>query len=66
MTIDDRIRELCHRRGMTFRPWEVTPWEVNAGPCPWPQGDCWRETWPAAQALRRQLIAELRQGRRKD
>jgi hypothetical protein len=58
--LDEEIRELCLKRGVTFRPWEVTPSEVHRGPCPGNPGTAAYETWPSAQRLRRQLIAELR------
>ena len=61
--LSDQIRELCEQRGLKFKPWETTPWEVDFGPSPWPSYVAGGETWPQAQALRRKLIAELRQAK---
>jgi hypothetical protein len=58
--LNERIRELCAARGLTFRPWEVPPWEVDDGPSPWPAGSAGGRSWPKAQALRRKLIAEIK------
>jgi hypothetical protein len=63
-TLNDRIRELCNKRGLTFKPWEVEPWDVDDGPSPWPPGTAGATTWPKAQALRRELIAELKNAER--
>jgi hypothetical protein len=60
VALDARIEALCAERGYRFAPHEVTPWQVSDdGPCPW-QGTIGATSWPAAQALRRRLIAELR------
>jgi hypothetical protein len=58
--LDEQIRALCEKRGLTFKPWEVEPWDVNDGSSPWPPGTAGATTWPKAQALRRKLIAELK------
>jgi hypothetical protein len=58
--LDAKIEELCKKaRGMTFKPWETTPWDVREGPYIGSPGDVGEETWPQAQALRRKLIAEI-------
>ena len=58
--LNDRIRDLCEQRGLTFKPWEIAPWDVDGGASPWPPGTAGSASWPRAQALRRKLIAELK------
>jgi hypothetical protein len=60
--LNDRIRAHCEARGMKFKTWEVTPWDVDDGPSPWPPHTAGARTWPKAQRLREQIIAELRRG----
>ncbi len=57
--LDERIRALCAAKGYRFRPWEVHPAEVDAGPSPWLSGTAGETSWPKAQKLRRKLIDEL-------
>jgi hypothetical protein len=57
--LNDRIRQLCKERGYTFKPWETEPADATEGPSPWPAGAVGTESWAKAQALRRQLIAEI-------
>jgi hypothetical protein len=59
--LDQRIRELCERKGYEFKPWEIRPWHA---PDELPQGhpewsNMYLESLPHAVRLRRQLIAEL-------
>ena len=56
----DRIRAWCEERGLSFKPWEVPPWDVDDGPSPWPPGTGGATSWPKAQKLRRKIIAELK------
>jgi hypothetical protein len=64
MTEDDlneKIRKICEQRGMKFAPWEIHPADADDGPNPWGD-DATNEgglSWPAAQRLRRKLIAEI-------
>jgi hypothetical protein len=60
--LNERIRGLCKHRGMTFKPWEVRPWDCDDGPSPYPDGCAGASSWTKAQALRRKLIAELKRG----
>lgn len=56
--LDKQVRELAEAKGFRVtRPWEIPPWEVVCGPCPYSSG---AEYWDAAVRFRRQLIAELR------
>jgi hypothetical protein len=57
--LNTQIREICRKRGMAFKPWETHPADADEGPCPWPAGAVGAESWPKAQTLRRQLIAEI-------
>jgi hypothetical protein len=58
--LNERIKAYCERAGMTFKPWEVPPWDVDdEGPSPWPEGSAGSATWPKAQALRVQIIEAL-------
>jgi hypothetical protein len=57
--LDAKIKELCDQRGLKFKPWESTPWDVREGPYIGSPGDVAAESWPQAQALRRKLIAEI-------
>ena len=63
MTDDDalnaKIEALCAFKGLHFKPWECPPWEADEGPSPWPADTAGGGSWPKAQALRRELIAEL-------
>jgi hypothetical protein len=60
--LNRRIEALCRERDYHFMPHETKPWEVSTdGPSPWPEGCAGALSWPGAQRLRRQLIAELRQ-----
>lgn len=57
---DRAIKEECEARGLTFRPWEIPPWEVSLGEkCPWPSDRAGAQSWPKALELRRQLLDEL-------
>jgi hypothetical protein len=58
---DRRIRELCERRGMRFKPWEVPPWRVHSGPSPWPANTAGAASWKPAQRLRQRLLEEIEQ-----
>jgi hypothetical protein len=58
--IDEQLKQLCEQKGLRFKPWEVAPWDVTAGPSPWPRGTAGYASWPKAQQLRRRLLAELR------
>jgi hypothetical protein len=62
--LDQRIRELCERKGYEFKPWEIRPWRA---PDELPQGhpewtNMYLESLPHAVKLRRQLIAEIEAG----
>lgn len=57
--LNARIRALCAERGMKFKPWEITPWDVDEGECPYPPGNATCASWPKAQKLRRALIQEI-------
>ena len=62
MTDDElnaKIKAICEARDMTFKPWEVAPWDATDGPSPWPASTAGADSWPKAQELRRQLIAEI-------
>jgi hypothetical protein len=59
-TLNERIRELCNKRGLTFKPWQCEPWAVDDGPSPWPPTTAGAVTWTKARALRKELIAELK------
>jgi hypothetical protein len=45
-------------RLLGLRPWEVSPLRA-IGPCPYQPTTMGFETWPKAQALRAQLLAQL-------
>lgn len=62
--LDRRIEALCKERGLAFKPWELPPWMVGDGACPKNCSPSDRHYWPQAQALRRKLIAELRENDR--
>lgn len=57
--LDAKIEQLCEARGMTFKPWECPPWRAREGHVRPMGGSAWAESYPKAQALRRQLIAEI-------
>jgi hypothetical protein len=59
--LNERVEALCAERGYSFAPHETPPWAVSAdGPSPWGDRGCAGAlTWPAAQRLRRQLVAEI-------
>ncbi len=57
-----RVRALCERKGLRFRPWEIRPWEVDEGPSPYPSSTAGHASWSPAQRLRRRLLAELEVG----
>jgi hypothetical protein len=38
-----------------LKPWQVSPLDADDGPSPWPAGCAGADSWPRAQALRRQL-----------
>jgi hypothetical protein len=57
--LDNRIKELCERKGLTFKPWEPEPWEVHEDLPEPTDGTVWSELWPKAVALRLALIREL-------
>jgi hypothetical protein len=65
VALNERIEELCRERGYRFEPHETTPWQCDDEPCPWPGSSAGALSWPAAQKLRRQLIAELRQAEKR-
>ncbi len=66
MTLDKQIEALCRDKRLTFHPWEIPPWDVpDEGPSPYRPGCAGHECWEPAQALRRQLIAELSAGSRR-
>jgi hypothetical protein len=58
--LNERIEALCRAKGLTFRPWQVTPWDVDERPSPWGLGSAGTISWPKAQRLRRELIAEIK------
>ena len=58
-TIDDRVRQYCEREGMRFNPWEARPWDAHDGECLHP-GTAYAMSWPAAQRLRRKILAKLK------
>ena len=64
MTLNERIRDLCEKRGLTFKPWEVTPWDVDRSVAVVLRAAVAGRSWPKAQALRRRLIAELKNAER--
>jgi hypothetical protein len=50
---DDReLSRLLH-----LKPWQLSPLDVDGGPCPYPQGSAGFESWPMALALRDKLKA---------
>jgi hypothetical protein len=58
--LNRRIEALCEEKGLTFKVWEILPWwvtedEVN----PYPKTTGGYESFPKAQKLRRQLVAEI-------
>jgi hypothetical protein len=67
--LDEKIRQLCERKGLEFWLGEPVPWRVGdtmpkhvidgieAG-----TGWGWGEAYPRAMALRRRLIAEIEAG----
>jgi hypothetical protein len=57
--LNERIEELCERKGLHFQPHEIPPWDADEGPSPHPPASAGSLTWPMAQKLRRELIAEL-------
>jgi hypothetical protein len=57
--LNARIEGLCARRGLNFGPHEICPWEADDGPCPYSPGSAGALSWPLAQNLRRELIAEI-------
>jgi hypothetical protein len=57
---DVKIRAWCDEHGLTFKPWEVHPADVDTGPSPWPAGTGGAESWPKAQRLRRKILADIR------
>lgn len=59
--IDDQIRDWCEARGLRFRPWEIAPWDVDAGPAPYTGEAAGAISWPKAQRLRARIIADLGQ-----
>jgi hypothetical protein len=62
--LDRRLRELCERKGLRFRPWEMPPWQVRLDEPPPDPDNSWEESYlataPMAQRLRRELKAEIR------
>jgi hypothetical protein len=34
--LNEQIKALCDARGYDFKPWEILPWDVDAGECPYP------------------------------
>jgi hypothetical protein len=60
--LNARIKALCAAKRYQFMPWEMTPWQVHEDTPPpdggW-AGPAWQESYPKAQRLRRQLLAEL-------
>lgn len=62
--LDQRIEDLCRRKGLEFRPWEMPPWRAP-DELPEPSADrmhAYGGTIQAAVRLRRRLIAELEAG----
>jgi hypothetical protein len=57
--LDAKIRELCEAKGLKFKPWEIHPADVGDGPSPYSASSAGGASWPKAQKLRRQLIAEI-------
>jgi hypothetical protein len=58
--IDKRIRALCESKKITFRPWEILPWEIGDDEaCCYPAGTAGAASWPQALELRAKLKAEL-------
>jgi hypothetical protein len=57
--LNERIEDLCERKELHFGPHEIPPWEADDGPSPYPPMSAGSTTWPLAQRLRRELIAEL-------
>jgi hypothetical protein len=57
--LNERIEALCEARGLHFGPHEICPWEADDGPCPYSPGSAGALSWPLAQNLRRELIAEI-------
>jgi len=58
--LDKRIKALCEAKNITFKPWEIPPWEVqDRERCPYPVGTAGARSWPDALALRAALKKEL-------
>jgi len=62
--IDEEIKRLCEEKGLAFKPWEFPPpWDVSEA-THWANGlPIEGDWWPKAQAMRRELIAEIKQRR---
>jgi hypothetical protein len=61
--MDERVEELCERRGLQFAPHECPPWWVRCDeelPPARTGFDHWEGTRRLAQRLRRELEAEIR------
>jgi len=56
---DKMVQKWCDEHGLKFAPWEVHPAEADNGPSPWPVGAAGAVSWPKAQKLRRNIIAEI-------
>jgi hypothetical protein len=61
MTLNDKIKTLCERKGLRFKPWEFPePWDVEDGEeCPYPLNSAGAEWWPKLMQIRATLIAEI-------
>ena len=55
----DMVLAWCDEHGLKFAPWEVHPADANNGPSPWPAGAAGAVSWPKAQKMRREIIAEI-------
>lgn len=58
---DDLVRRWCAENGIRPKPWEIAPWDVTDGPCPFSPGTGGALSWPSALELRRRALAEMRQ-----
>jgi hypothetical protein len=58
--LDQRIKDICERRGLRFKPWEFPPpWAIgDAEPCPYTASSAAAAWWSKTQAVRRKLIEE--------
>jgi len=47
------------REALRLAPWEVSPLDVDDGPCPWPPGCAGAASWEPAKALREALAQAI-------